>query len=101
LTKRIRLCVDRVEVRDEPELRDQRHQDTFGSDEQRTAGVDGIPRVGGECDIPWVKECEVEIEDALLRANRGHHFTVRIKFDRKAPGVELRNRAAELFAPAV
>ena len=76
--------VDRVEVGDEAELGHERHQHRGGAGEQRPAGVDRVAGVGGERDVVGVEEREVEVEDALLRADRRHHLAV---------GVERRRRS--------
>ncbi len=53
--------------------------------EQRAARVHRVARVGRERDVAGVEERQVQVEDALLGADRGHHLGL---------GIERRRRTA-------
>ena len=90
-----------LEVGREAVLGQQRHQHRVGAGHQRPARVDGVPRIGAQRGVARVEEREVEVEDALLRADRRHDLGVRIELDVEAAHVEVRDGLAEVRAAAV
>ena len=92
---------DRHEVRREAALGQQRHEHGVGAGQQRAAGVDGVAGVGAQRAVARVEEGEVEVEDALLGADRRHDLGLRVELDVEAAHVEVRHRLAEVLAAAV
>ena len=92
---------DGGQIGHEAMLGQQRHEHRVGAGHQRPARVDGIPRIGAQRGIARIEEREVQVEDALLGADRRHDLRVGVELDVEAPHVEVRDGLAEVLAAAV
>ena len=82
-------------------LGDQRHQHGLAADEQRPARVHRVAGVRRERDVTGIEEREVEVEDALLGADRRHHLGIGVEAHVEPAGVERGDGLAKLRASAV
>ena len=86
---------DGLEVREEAQLRDQRHRHRVGARQQRPRRVDRVARVAGERDVARVEERQVDVRHGLLGAQRGDDLGRGVEVHAEARRVEARHGLAE------
>ena len=95
------LLVDGGQVGDEAMLGLQRHQHRLRARQPRPARVHRIAGIRGQGVVARVQEGQVEVEDRLLGADRGHDLALGVQAHVEAPLIEVAHGGAEVLAPTV